>query len=320
MPPLCPRSHIDIFLRVFYVVHFRSTDAKSMMTHLLFTFLRLLLMIGGIEVNPGPPLFLKSFYSFQVTSGVGGKTSVHALYKNQSTGAVLEVSSSSQQTPAHLKVPFGALKSLSKVDMNTIRLKNERGEAVDLLFKNFSPQIIVGESQLKEILMKTREEPIDIFISILNKYIQKINRDINPKRVMNHENSLTKSPNNLSDRSDMSNNADVIPNSKNTEVNSDIESGKVPKANESSASAGEDKDENESIDERIQDIIYSAKYGKLSMEKLEIPNGVLIDTERVKVIKDSMKYADKTQTWLGEYYNLTSFCGTLTFFYPFNTF
>ena len=245
----------------------------------LFIFLLLLLVIAGVERNPGPTV-MKSLFSFKAISGAGGKSGIHGLYKNQSSGQIEELSASSQQTPKDRKLPFGQIEMVTRINSDVLRITNSSGGEIDLLWAKLSPQIIPGDSNLKQILFKSKEEKSSItFVSLLNKCISKY------KTHSNSESNEERSDINISPLSskETASNAEKRP----TETS--------PSQNENEHTQPSNENTGEDVEIKIQQIISEATFAKLNLEQLEIPVGVNVDKERMHQLRGAMKFEDKTQ-------------------------
>ena len=258
----------------------------------LLNFFKLLLIMSGIEQNPGPG-FLKSLFSFKVTSGLDGKLELHGLYKNQSSCQLEELSPCSQQTPKDKKYPLGPIQRVSKVNEKIIKLLNNVGQEVDLLWTSLSPQIIPGESNLKEILMKSKEEnSMDAFVSVINSCIAKLNSSSACVTNTNESRSSSSEPSHGDESSD-----DVsISDSQNNDSPGNNSTNKDDTMEDQSRMS---EDEITDIEEKIRDIISSARFAKVKLDRLEIPNDVVVDKKRVASLRDAMKFVDHTQAWIG---------------------
>ena len=256
----------------------------------LFIFLLLLLVIAGVERNPGPTV-MKSLFSFKAISGAGGKSGIHGLYKNQSSGQIEELSASSQQTPKDRKLPFGQIKTVTRINSDILRITNSSGDEIDLLWAKLSPQIIPGDSNLKQILFKSKEEKSSItFVSLLNKCILKY------KTHSNSESNEKSSDVNFSPGSsqETASNEEKRP----TETSpSQIENDHTRSSSEATGADTQSSNETtgEDIESKIQQIISEALFAKLNLEQLEIPEGVYVDKERMQQLRGAMKFEDKTQ-------------------------
>ena len=255
--------------------------------------------MSGIEQNPGPG-FLKSLFSFKVTTGLDGKLELHGLYRNQSSCKVEELSPCSQQTPKDKKYPLGSIKSVSKVNEKIIKLLNDDGQEVDLLWASLSPQIIPGESNLKEILMKSKEEnSIEAFVSVMNSCIAKLKgRPTGATNENEYENGSPSTSSRPSVVGDESTNEVSMPDSRNSDSSSRNDSSDKDASEEDQSRISED-DETSDIEEKIKDIIASAKFARVKLDRLEIPEDVVVDKQRVVSLRDAMKFVDHTQAWIG---------------------
>ena len=76
--------------------------------------LRILLLMAGIEGNPGP----KSYFTFKVFPGVNNLYTIIVIYRNQQNNQIELLSSSPHSTPKDMKIPLGPVLRWTKLTRN----------------------------------------------------------------------------------------------------------------------------------------------------------------------------------------------------------
>ena len=148
----------------------RKTSVLVLLSKQHLDFLSLLLILAGIEPNPGP---VTSLYTFKVLPGVRAEFTVRGVFRNQNNDKVEELSTSSKSTPRDKKLPLGPITAFRKIDEEVFSVSNAEGDSISLLLKKLRPTILLGDDPLKETLINMQEKSMDSFVSVMQRFVDK---------------------------------------------------------------------------------------------------------------------------------------------------
>ena len=162
---------------------------------------------------------------------------------------------------------------------------------------------MTGVCEVKKVLMDIQKQPIDMILNVLNALVEKM--DQSQSSVNELEESSTSADSSEADSSAADSSAEL---SKSMETSSKdgrhSEDSTKDNSNNNEAETENPKDkstrsENSDTEREIREIIKGAKYGRLSLEGLHIPDCIKMVPGRLEEIRSSLKFVDKTQSWLG---------------------
>ena len=122
---------------------------------------------------------LKSTFTFKVVQGEKFNWEVEVFYFNYKQKELEPLSSSSQSTPRHLKVPFGFVSSVECVDSSLISVKNAYGDKALLIFERMSPLLDSEDSRMKRTLIKLKDQGCEKIVKTLNALLEQFHKEEN---------------------------------------------------------------------------------------------------------------------------------------------
>ena len=153
---------------------------------------------------------------------------------------------------------------------------------------------MTGVCEVKKVLMDIQKQPIDMILNVLNALVEKM--DQSQSSVNELEESSTSADSSEADSSvaDSASSKDGRHSEDSTKDNSNNNEAETENPKDKST-----RSENSDTEREIREIIKGAKYGRLSLEGLHIPDCIKMVPGRLEEIRSSLKFVDKTQSWLG---------------------
>ena len=272
-------------------------------------------------------MIVKSSYTFKVTPGVGNqKYQIEGFFLNQKYGTLEPLSASSQPTPKHMKIPFGAITSFAHIDQNVMEVFNKSGDVLQLTFDNLKPLLDSDDSLMKKALLSVHGKGIATMIKTLNA----LRESFEEVKDLSEDASLEEDCHSIQkcatvDSSSLSQASDIAPHSDFTTTPATQESisllttdcSKSP-AIPSHSLASQVSVESLKMESVIEDdkiettektmptekyieaMIAKSEYILICMKDIEIPKKIKIDQQKVENLKIALqKTPDKTQTVVG---------------------
>ena len=283
-------------------------------------------LLGGAPTNTSKAL--KATFTFKVVQGEQFTWEIEVFFFNFKTKQLEPLSSSSQSTPRHLKIPFGFLKTVECVDTNLLSVINSHGDTALLCFDRLSPLLDDTDNRMKSTLIHLKEKGCEKIVNTLNSLLEQFHKEENSSEIGKDNDEDENSKNTEScvssslakcatvssslsglvcsethslrrNNSRMSRENSVSLLNKDFEASTSVSKSKkmIPAEedfDEKGSNTGDDDyddvvdRENVDISKSIEEIIRDAKFLAVKCEEIEIPKCISIDKVKVNQLKESL--------------------------------